>query len=215
MMLGKKFSVACISLLMVLALAGCGKTGESEAEKLVKEACKIPDSYKKIDYQVDDKNGISYLDFKAKNMLGMEVPGRAYFKITKDRIIGIDTDDIERNVLDDFYKNAPTEFSECVKSYKILKKNHYKENFDLEFFLERYKDLKYEKDNFYAWQSVAKKSIKANDIIKKYNDAYKTAPQIVKKYFPEPMQYFKINLTGSSRGGWRANAERTDEYPEQ
>ena len=28
MMLGKKFSVACISLLMVLALAGCGKTGE-------------------------------------------------------------------------------------------------------------------------------------------------------------------------------------------
>lgn len=148
-------------------------------------------------------------------MLGMEVPGRAYFKITKDRIIGIDTDDIERNVLDDFYKNAPTEFSECVKSYKILKKNHYKENFDLEFFLERYKDLKYEKDNFYAWQSVAKKSIKANDIIKKYNDAYKTAPQIVKKYFPEPMQYFKINLTGSSRGGWRANAERTDEYPEQ
>ena len=140
MMLGKKFSVACISLMMVLALAGCGKTGESEAEKLVKEACKIPDSYKKIDYQVDDKNGISYLDFKAKNMLGMEVPGRAYFKITKDRIIGIDTDDIERNVLDDFYKNAPTEFSECVKSYKILKKNHYKENFDLEFFLEMYKD---------------------------------------------------------------------------
>ena len=93
-------------------------------------------------------------------MLGMEVPGRAYFKITKDRIIGIDTDDIERNVLDDFYKNAPTEFSECVKSYKILKKNHYKENFDLEFFLERYKDLKNEKDNFYAWQSVAKKVLK-------------------------------------------------------
>ena len=160
MMLGKKFSVACISLMMVLALAGCGKTGDSEAEKLVKEACKIPDSYKKIDYQVDDKNGISYLDFKAKNMLGMEVPGRAYFKITKDRIIGIDTDDIERNVIDDFNKNAPTEFSECVKSYKILKKNHYKENFDLEFFLERYKDLKYEKDNFYAWQSVAKKVLK-------------------------------------------------------
>ena len=129
MMLGKKFSVACISLMMVLALAGCGKTGESEAEKLVKEACKIPDSYKKIDYQVDDKNGISYLDFKAKNMLGMEVPGRAYFKITKDRIIGIDTDDIERNVLDDFYKKCSyMKFSECVKSYKILKKNHYKEN---------------------------------------------------------------------------------------
>ena len=84
MMLGKKFSVACISLLMVLALAGCGKTGESEAEKLVKEACKIPDSYKKVDYQVDDKNGIAYLDFKAKNMLGMEIPGRAYFKITKE-----------------------------------------------------------------------------------------------------------------------------------
>ena len=63
------------------------------------------------------------------------------------KVCSFDTDDIERNVLDDFYKNAPTEFSECVKSYKILKKNHYKENFDLEFFLERYKDLKYEKDN--------------------------------------------------------------------
>ena len=159
MMLGKKFSVACISLLMVLALAGCGKTGESEAEKLVKEACKIPDSYKKVDYQVDDKNGISYLDFKAKNMLGMEIPGRAYFKITKDRIVG--------------------------------------------------------NDNFFSWKMVAKDSIKANDIIKKYNDAYKTAPEIVKKYFSEPMQYFKINLTGSYMGGWSANAERTDEYPEQ
>ena len=32
---------------------------------------------------------------------------------------------------------------------------------------------------------VAKDSIKANDIIKKYNDAYKTAPEIVKKYFSE------------------------------
>ena len=116
-----------------------------EAEKLVKEACKIPDSYKKVDYQVDDKNGISYLDFKAKNMLGMEIPGRAYFKITKDRIAGIDTDGIERNVLDDFYKNAPTQFAECVSSYKFLKKNHYAENFDLKFFLERYKELKYEK----------------------------------------------------------------------
>ena len=52
-------------------------------------------------------------------------------------------------------------------------------------------------------------------IIKKYNDAYKTAPEIVKKYFSEPMQYFKINLTGSYMGGWSANAERTDEYPEQ
>ena len=62
---------------------------------------------------------------------------------------------------------------------------------------------------------VAKDSIKANDIIKKYNDAYKTAPEIVKKYFPEPMQYFKINLTGRYMGGWSANAERTDEYPEQ
>lgn len=55
-------------------------------------------------------------------MLGMEIPGRAYFKIHKDRIEFIDTDGIERNVLDDFYKNAPTQFAECVRSYKILKK---------------------------------------------------------------------------------------------
>ena len=102
-------------------------------------------------------------------MLGMEIPGRAYFKITKDRIVGIDTDGIERNVLDDFYKNAPTQFAECVSSYKFLKKNHYAENFDLKFFLERYKELKYENDNFFSWKMVAKDSIKANDIIKKYN----------------------------------------------
>ena len=91
----------------------------------------------------------------------------------------IDTDGIERNVLDDFYKNAPTQFAECVSSYKFLKKNHYAENFDLKFFLERYKELKYENDNFFSWKMVAKDSIKANDIIKKYNDAYKTAPEIV------------------------------------
>ena len=99
----------------------------------------------------------------------MEIPGRAYFKIHKDRIEFIDTDGVERNVLDDFYKNAPTQFAECVRSYKILKKNHYEESFDLKFFLKRYRELKYENDSFFAWQMVAKDSIKANDIIKRYN----------------------------------------------
>lgn len=215
MLFGKKFSVACVSLLMVLVLAGCGKTGESEAEKLVKEACNIPDSFKKVDYQVDDKNGLSYLDFKAKNMMGMELPGRAYFKLSKDRIEGIDTEGIDKKTLDDFYKNAPNQFVECVKSYKLLKKNNYKDNFELKFFLDQYRQLKYDKDNFFSWQMVAKESIKANDIIKAYKEAYSGAPEIVKKNFPAPIQYFKVDLTGSYMGGWSANAKRTDEYPEQ
>lgn len=215
MVLGKKWSIACVSLLMVLALAGCGKTGESEAEKLVKEACNIPDSFRKVDYQVDDKNGISYLDFKAKNMMGVELPGRAYFKLSKDRIEGIDTDGIDKKALDDFYKNAPSQFVECVKSYKALKKNNYKESFELKFFFDQYRQLKYDKDNFFSWQMVAIESIKANDIIKAYKEAYSTAPEIVKKNFPEPIQYFKIDLTGSYMGGWSANAKRTDEYPGQ
>ena len=106
-------------------------------------------------------------------MLGMEIPGRAYFKIHKDRIEFIDTDGVERNVLDDFYKNAPTQFAECVRSYKILKKNHYEESFDLKFFLKRYRELKYEKGSFFAWQMVAKDSIKANDIIKRYMSIFR------------------------------------------
>lgn len=211
----KKFVMVLLTIITMLVLSGCGKTGESEAEKLVKEACNIPDSFKKIDYQVDEKIGLAYLDFKAKNMLGVELPGRAYFKLTKDHIQGIDTGNIDRRVLDEFYKDAPTQFVECVDSYMVLKKNDFRENFEVKYFIDRYRELKYDNNNFFSWQYVAKDSIKVNDILKKYKDAYSSAPEIVKRKFPEPIKYFKITLNGSYMGGWSANGTRTDDFPEQ
>ena len=113
-----------ITIFLVSALMfvlGCGKLGEKEAEGIVKKACRIPDSFVKVDYQVNEKTGLAFMDFKAKNALGVEIPGRAYFKVTKDKIEAVDTEGVPANVIEEFVKDHPNEFSECIASYKKLK----------------------------------------------------------------------------------------------
>ena len=213
MKLSGKITFGLVLVCFLLVLSGCGKLGEKEAEEMVKKACRIPDSFKKVEYQVDEKNGISYLDYKAKNALGVELPGRVYFMVSKDRLEPLDTDGIPNNQAEAIYKANPKQFVEGVAAYKHLKQIKDKHKFEIDLFLDRYKQLNVEK-SFFSWDYARKESYKINNIIKEYKETYEGAPEVVKQFFDKPMKYFKIEVNGSYIGGWSARGNVVDDYPD-
>lgn len=68
----KKIVASGLLITACISAGGCGlgAKGESEATDLAKQVCKIPDSFKKVSYNVDEKGNLAWLDFKAKNPMG-------------------------------------------------------------------------------------------------------------------------------------------------
>lgn len=212
MQLLHKKCIAAILIAGTLMFTGCGKLGENEAVELVKQNCKYPDSFKKIAYEVNEDVGLSHLDFKAKNMLGAEIPGRVYFTITKDRIQAIDTTDVPQDALEEFEKNSPQNFEKNVTAYKSIAKVLNEHKIDMEIFMNQYNNLN-GVDNYFIWRNAANSTYQINKIIKSYKEAYDQAPEEVQKFFEKPMNYFRIIITGDFLN-WNAQVERPTEYPD-
>lgn len=202
------------TLFMIFFVSGCAQKGEKEAEKLVKDACVSPDSFQKIDYKVDEKNGLAYLDFKAKNAMGVWLQERAYFKLSSNSISGINTLGLDKNTLNEFLKKDPKNFESAVNSYRELQKIAFYDDAEIEIFLEQTKDLKYNKDNYFSWTHLQRDSEKYNSIIKKYKDIYNQAPEVVKQKVKAPPKFAVITVNGTYRGPWDANLKWVDDYPE-
>lgn len=210
----RAFSILILMLCMIF-LIGCGKTGEKEAESIVKKACRIPDSFVKVDYQVNEKTGLAFLDFKAKNALGVEIPGRAYFKVTKDKVEGIDTEGVPPKVVEEFAKDNPNEFAECVAYYKKLNEIANKSDFDFKMFRSTLDNIEVDNNNYFNWSTLKKETLTINRRIKQFNDAAKDAPQAVLKHFEKfPRTYFNVILNGNYMSGWNAEFKKgLTEYP--
>ena len=210
----RAFSILILMLCMIF-LIGCGKTGEKEAESIVKKACRIPDSFVKVDYQVNEKTGLAFLDFKAKNALGVEIPGRAYFKVTKDKVEGIDTEGVPPKVVEEFAKDNPNEFAECVACYKKLNEIANKSDFDFKMFRSTLDNFDFDNNNYFNWSTLKKETLTINRRIKQFNDAAKDAPQAVLKHFEKfPRTYFNVILNGNYMSGWNAEFKKgLTEYP--
>ena len=202
-------------MLCMLVLVGCGKAGEKEAESIVKKACRIPDSFVKVDYQVNEKTGLAFLDFKAKNALGVEIPGRAYFKVTKDKVEGIDTEGVTPKVIEEFDKDNPNEFAECIAYYKKLEAIANKSDFDFKMFRSTLDSIEVDNNNYFNWSTLKKETLVINRRIKQFNEAAKGAPQAVLKHFEKfPRTYFNVILNGDYMSGWNAEFKKgLTEYP--
>ena len=212
---GKKWFSICL-LVLCMSVLGCGKTGEKEAEKMVKESCNIPDSFKKVTYEVDDKNKISFLDFKAKNMLGVEIPARVYFSLSDNKVTIIDTEGVDKKIIDEFYKETPAQFAQAIKSYRKLSTLYSKTSYDrmvAKMFHDEVNRLKYQKNNYFVWKSIKDDAPHYNAYVKKCRDAYNEAPEIVKKKIKHVPKYAWVTLNGSYMDGWESQIKWKDEAP--
>ena len=220
----KKFLKIFLLISFTIVLVGCAKTGEKDAVNFMKSMCKIPDSFVKVNYEFNKDTRLGRLDFKCKNMLGVELPGRGYFRISEDgKVSYIDTSDIENVVLDFLEKNHSADFESLVKGCKrffsIVK----------EFVIEDKAELAYienlDTDSYYSVRSFQRASKKRNRILKNLKTEYEMFPDDFKNFLNEFMpglknivklKYDKVVLTGKPGRfytDWDYEWKRTDEYP--
>lgn len=211
----KKIIVAGLLVAACASVGGCGlgAKGESEATDLAKKACKIPDSFKKVSYKVDEKGNLAWLDFKAKNPMGVEVPERIYFTFEGNKIRMIDTQNIDKNILEGFAKTDPAKFEECVKAYSQLKKGVESWNFTMKFLNNQLAQMKLSKKNYFSWQSVERTATEYNAKLKPLLDVYEKAPEVVQKEFPvlKDAEYLKVDLQGDFFS-WNVKTDWTKDY---
>ena len=199
-------------IISAIIISGCGKLGESEAEKIVRDSCRVPSSFVKHDYQVDEKNNLAYLDFSAKNAFGAELKNRVYFVIRDKQIIPVDTDGIDLVILKNLADASPKNFKENVIYCKDL--NRYKQEMDIAIkIFDHTWDRLGGNNNYFVWEHARQEAKQINKLIKKYYDRYYEAPAIVQHQFDMPPAYYKVNLTGDWQY-WRANGERPTNYPD-
>jgi hypothetical protein len=214
----KRFIASGLLFVSLFAFSGCGPKYESQITEQVQKNCKIPESFRKVAYKEDDKNGIAYLDFKAKNLMGVEVPDRVYFVISDKGFSAIPTQDIDKGVLENFLKTDPANFQKSVKSYRKLKKAADNMQFDEQMLNDTAVRLKTgEKDNFFTWKSFRTEAAKYNIKLKAFKDAYSEAPDVVKNEEKfkniNDKKYVKVTVTGNWRS-WQAKSDDVDEYPD-
>lgn len=208
-----RLTLAGVLMLSTFSFAGCGAKYESEITKQVQENCKIPDSFKKVDYKVDEKNGLAWIDYKAKNLMGVEIPNRAYFTVGANGISRVDTDDIEEAVLKDFVEKNPDKFAECVRSYHEVKELDAKV-FGREKMIESLIEQAKASDNYFIVDQCRRFGTMYNRALKKAKDAYNKAPDSVKEQFLlGEAKYVKVTLEGDFFE-YRSRIEWVNDYPE-
>lgn len=211
----KKIVASGLLITACISVGGCGlgAKGESEATDLAKQVCKIPDSFKKVSYNVDEKGNLAWLDFKAKNPMGVEIPGRIYFTFENNKIRMIDTQNIDKNILEKFAKTDPAKFEECVKSYSRLKKEVDSWNFTMKFLNNQLEQMKLSQKNYFGWQSLERTATQYNAKLKPILDVYEKAPAVVQKEFPnlKDAEYLKVDLQGDYFS-WNVKTDWTKDY---
>lgn len=211
-----KAAIAGMLFVSLFSFSGCGNKYESEITKQVQQECKIPDSFRKVDYKIDEKNGLAWLDYKAKNPMGQEIPGRAYFTVTSDGFKQVPTHDIDKQILEDFAKEDPSKFAECVIDYVKIKRLWEKYTIDAQVLHSIYDQLNgSNKKNYFMWDQSRNLAITSNKSLKAVKDAYNNSPTVVQGKFPKvaDAKYLKIELTGDFFK-FSAKGEGVDEYPE-
>lgn len=211
----KAAKLAGIVILCTATLAGCGgQKYENEITEAVKKQCKVPESFKKVNYQADEKNGIAYIDYKAQNAFGVEVPGRLYLTINNKGFQGVDTDGIEVEVLDNFYQKDPAHFTQCVSSYRSLKDKKHNVKFYTELVLEKLDKIDAYQQNITAYRTLKNEADEMNFYLKGFKSEYQAAPETVKNYFKKTadLPYLKVHISNTGNQ-WILNTEPSDEYP--
>lgn len=199
----------------LLTFSGCGdQKYESEIADAVKKQCKVPESFKQLDYKADEKNGVAYIDYKAENAFGVDVPGRIYFEISGKGFKSIDTEGIEIEVLDTFYKNDPGHFSQCVSSYRSLKDKKHNVKFYTELVMEKLDKIDAYQHNITAYRTLKGEADEMNFYLKSFKDEYQAAPDVVKGYFKNTadLPYIKVKIRDAG-SKWTLNTEPSDTYP--
>lgn len=211
----KAAKITGITILCIATLAGCGgQKYESEITEAVKKQCKVPESFKKVNYQADEKNGIAYIDYKAQNAFGVEVPGRFYLTIDNKGFQGIDTDGVEVEVLDNFYKKDPGRFTQCVSAYRALKDKKHNVKFYTELVMEKLDKIDAYQHNITAYRTLKNEADEMNFYLKGFKAEYQAAPETVKSYFKKTadLPYLKVNISNTGNR-WTLNTEPSDTYP--
>ena len=217
-----------LSLMLVIAviLAGCSKTGEDAAVNYVKSRCNVPDSFVKVNYDFDKSSRLARLDYKAKNMLGVELTGIAYFRVGQNKITYINTENVGNPILDFLQKNHSADFEEQIENYKRLLKIEDKYGYDMELFLSELNDDDLDVRNYYTMLSFQRHAKKYNKAIKEIKETYARFPDDFKKYLESEhpflkkikgLHYFKIKIQGDALD-WKIDTKNSfqfvDEYPE-
>lgn len=211
----KAAKITGIVILCSITFSGCaGQKYESEIADAVKKQCKVPESFKKLDYKADEKNGVAYIDYKAQNAFGVDVPGRIYFEISGKGFKSIDTEGIEVEVLDTFYKNDPGHFSQCVSSYRALKDKKHNVKFYTELVMEKLDKIDAYQHNITAYRTLKNEADEMNFYLKGFKAEYQAAPETVKNYFKKTadLPYLKVNISNTGNR-WTLNTEPSDTYP--
>lgn len=205
----------------IIAL-GCSKAGEKAAIDYTKSRCTIPESFVKVKYDiVKDSNDLARLDFKAKNLMGVEHTNRAYFRIDKENAQYINTAEVENPVLDYLESHDPKNFEKGIKSYQ----NFVEATKDLIFEYKMMSSItdRFDKDSYYDWSSLKRQARKTNITLKRFKDVYGEMPDSLKEYVNKELpdaakakddKYIKVVLNGDVLN-WDANSSSTDEFPEQ
>lgn len=211
----QKVLLASIITGCLLIFSGCGgQKYESEITEAVKKQCKVPESFKKVNYQADEKNGIAYIDYKAQNAFGVEVPGRLYLTINNKGFQGIDTDGIEVEVLDNFYKKDPAHFTQCISAYRTLKDKEHDAVFYTKLVMEKLDKIDAYQHNITAYRTLKNEADEMNFYLKGFKSEYQAAPETVKNYFKKTtdLPYLKVNISNTGNR-WTLNTEPSDTYP--
>ena len=212
-------------LIMVIAvvLVGCSKTGEKESTEYIKKRLNVPNSFVKVGYDINKETRLAWLDYKAKNKLGVELTGRAYFRISDKGVNFIDTEDVEQPVLDFLINNHSVDLEEQVNNYKrfveIVKNN----SFEIKYFLEKMDDV--DITNYYSVSSLNNRARDYNRALRKVRESYNRLPvdlkDFLEKEYPsfktfKEIKYFNTGLKGNSFK-WDIDFDKfgfTKDYPD-
>ena len=207
-----------LMFLVVLMLIGCGKTGEKDAEIYIKNRCNVPDSFVKVNYEINKEANLAKLDYKVKNLIGLELPGRAYFRVLNDKVIYIDTEGIDRNALEFFENHNPQNFELNVKSYKDMFEIVQDGMFDAKLFSNVMED--FDRDSYYSWVTLRKRANRVNKMLKKTKDIYNGSSVEFKQLLNQEapgidkfiaLKYMKVSLVGDY-SDWKGDIDFTDKY---
>lgn len=213
----KKFIMAGLLLTACVSFTGCGigAKGESEAADIVKNACTIPDSFQKVSYKLDEKGNLAWLDFKAKNPMGVIVPERAYFTFADNKIRMIDTKNIDKSILEEFAKKEPTRFEDYVNSYSQIDKEMTSLQFSKNMLDDNWSRLQVSRKNYFDWYSLERRAAEYNSKLRPVLNEYKQAPEVVKNQFTflANAKYLKVDLKGDALR-WTAHAHWTSNFSE-
>ena len=198
----------------IAILSGCAAQGHDDAVGMVKKQffkTQGTDAFQEVDYKVDSKNNLAWLDYKNKNSKGNKKAERAYFIIQNGKLKWINTSDVPREIVDSFAKGYPEVFEQSINSYRKLNSlyfnlsNQYsKIDKDISLVDQSPKD-------FYEWLDLYNDAVEYNDALKDYRSAYESAAYPVQyeglfAAFYSQRKYMDVMLAGtyySFTASWR------------